>query len=40
MVGNGVVFSDGVRADYLAFTTGLTATIRVSEKKASLVLAA
>ncbi|OGI42080.1 MAG: hypothetical protein A2150_08005 [Candidatus Muproteobacteria bacterium RBG_16_64_11] len=38
MAENGVIFSDGVEADYLAFTSGITATIRVSDKKANLVM--
>ncbi|MBI3898144.1 MAG: hypothetical protein HY308_07590 [Gammaproteobacteria bacterium] len=40
MAENGVIFSDGVEADYLAFTAGLSATIRVAEKKANLVMPA
>lgn len=38
MAENGVIFSDGVEVDYLAFTRGITATIRVSDKKATLVM--
>lgn len=34
---NGVIFSDGIEADYLAFNSGAVATIRLAEKKASLV---
>ena len=37
MAENGTIFSDGVEADYLAFNTGLTATIRIADKKANLV---
>lgn len=37
MAEGGVIFSDGVESDYLAFTAGLTATIRVASKKAHLV---
>jgi NAD kinase len=40
MAENGVIFSDGVEADYLAFTAGLTATIRIADKKANLVVPA
>lgn len=38
MAENGVIFSDGVEADYLAFTAGFTATIRIANKKANLVV--
>lgn len=38
MADNGTIFSDGVEADFLAFNTGFTATIRVAEKKAHLVM--
>lgn len=38
MAENGVIFSDGVEADYLGFTAGHTATIRISEKMAKLVI--
>jgi NAD kinase len=38
MADNGVIFSDGIEADYLAFTAGLTATINISDKTASLVM--
>jgi NAD kinase len=34
---NGVIFSDGVEADYLAFNAGAVATIGVAERKACLV---
>ena len=38
MPDNGVVFSDGVEADYLAFNSGTEATIGVAEKQGILVL--
>jgi NAD kinase len=38
MADNGIIFSDGVEADYLAFNAGFRATIRVAEKKAHLVM--
>jgi hypothetical protein len=38
MAENGVIFSDGVEADYLAFTSGLTATIAIAARQASLVV--
>ena len=34
---NGVVFSDGIEADYLQFNSGATATIRVADKKAMIL---
>jgi NAD(P)-dependent dehydrogenase (short-subunit alcohol dehydrogenase family) len=34
----GVIFSDGVEADYLAFNAGAVATIGVAERKAQLVV--
>lgn len=34
---HGVVFSDGVEADFISFNSGETATIRVSQKQATLV---
>jgi hypothetical protein len=40
MADNGVIFSDGVEADCLAFNAGFRATIRIAEKKANLVVAA
>ena len=40
MADNGVIFSDGVEADYLAFNAGFTATVRVAQKKAHLVMPA
>ena len=36
---DGVIFSDGVEADYLAFDSGAVASISVAEEKASLVAA-
>jgi len=38
MPGNGVVFSDGVEADYLEFNSGTEATIGVAEKQGLLVV--
>lgn len=38
MAEGGVIFSDGVESDYLGFTAGLTASVRVSDKKAQLVV--
>lgn len=35
----GVIFSDGVEADFLAFNAGATATINVAPKKTNLVMA-
>jgi hypothetical protein len=35
----GVIFSDGVEADYLSFDSGAIATISVAEEKARLVAA-
>jgi hypothetical protein len=34
---NGVIFSDGIEADYLQFNSGTLATITVAEKKGMLV---
>lgn len=39
MADNGVIFSDGIEADFLGFNTGLTATIRIADRKAHLVMA-
>lgn len=39
MAEHGVIFSDGVEQDYVAFNTGTTATIRVARKKTLLVAA-
>jgi NAD kinase len=38
MAEGGVIFSDGVEADFLSFTAGLTATIGISDKTASLIM--
>lgn len=38
MTDNGVVFSDGIEADYLAFNAGTTATIELAERKAQLIV--
>jgi len=35
----GVIFSDGVAADYLAFNSGTTATINLAAQKARLIVA-
>jgi hypothetical protein len=35
---NGVVFSDGIEADYLEFNSGTVATIGVAEKQGMLVV--
>jgi hypothetical protein len=40
MADNGVIFSDGIENDYLAFNAGITATIRVADRRANLVVAA
>jgi NAD kinase len=40
MTENGVIFSDGIEADYLTFTSGLTATVAIAGKRASLVVPA
>jgi hypothetical protein len=34
----GVIFSDGVEADYLSFNAGMTATIGIAERKTNLVM--
>jgi hypothetical protein len=34
----GVIFSDGVEADFLPFTSGSIARVRVSEQRANLVV--
>jgi hypothetical protein len=36
----GVIFSDGVEADYLAFNAGMVATISLAEHKTNLVVPA
>jgi hypothetical protein len=38
MADNGVIFSDGIEADYLTFTAGFTATIGIAARRASLVV--
>ena len=40
MPAHGVIFSDGVEADYVEFNAGFTATIRVADQKAHLVVPA
>lgn len=35
---NGVIFSDGIEADFLAFTAGLEATVTVSANKGQLIM--
>jgi NAD kinase len=37
MADNGVIFSDGIEADYLSFNSGATATISVADKKAHIL---
>jgi NAD kinase len=39
MPNNGLIFSDGVEADFLKFNSGAIATIGIAEEKANLVLA-
>jgi hypothetical protein len=34
----GVMFSDGIEADYVSFNAGAVATIAVTERKATLVV--
>jgi len=38
MAGNGVIFSDGMEADFLEFNSGMTATITVAEKCGHLII--
>ena len=38
MAADGVVFSDGVESDFLPFTSGQTARIRVADQRAMLVV--
>lgn len=38
MAGYGVIFSDGIEADYLEFNAGMTATIEVAQRQGRLVL--
>jgi len=40
MAENGTIFSDGVEADFLSFTAGLTARISIAPKKANLIVPA
>jgi NAD kinase len=35
---NGVIFSDGIEADYVSFNSGTTAQVRVAQKKTNLVV--
>jgi hypothetical protein len=37
MAGYGVIFSDGIEADFLEFNAGMTATISLAEKYGQLV---
>ena len=39
MPDNGLIFSDGIEADFLNFNSGAIATIGISKEKANLVLA-
>ena len=38
MPSGGVIFSDGIEADYLDFNSGATAQIRASDQRALLVM--
>ena len=38
MPDNGVVFSDGIEADFIEFNSGILATIGIAEKKGHLVV--
>ena len=38
MPSGGVIFSDGIEADFLEFNSGAIATVRAAEKKAQLVV--
>ncbi len=38
MPGNGVIFSDGIEADFLEFNSGTRAVITTAEKKGMLVV--
>ncbi len=38
MPSGGVIFSDGVEADFLAFNAGAIATVRASERRARLAI--
>jgi hypothetical protein len=35
---NGVIFSDGIETDYLAFNSGLIARVGLAERKAHLIV--
>jgi hypothetical protein len=34
----GVIFSDGIESNYLAFNAGMVATIGVADRKANLII--
>jgi hypothetical protein len=38
MSGYGVIFSDGIEADFLEFNAGMTATVEIAERRGCLVL--
>jgi hypothetical protein len=38
MPSNGVIFSDGIEADFLSFNSGATATIGIAKEKTNLVI--
>jgi hypothetical protein len=38
MPDGGVIFSDGITADFLNFNAGATATIKLAERKTNLVV--
>lgn len=38
MSDNGIIFSDGIEADYLQFISGTTATIGVAKQKANILV--
>jgi hypothetical protein len=38
MPSGGVIFSDGVEQDFLAFESGTTATINIADRKLNLVV--
>jgi NAD kinase len=40
MENNGVIFSDGIESDFLAFNAGMMATINIAEQKTNLVIKA
>jgi hypothetical protein len=39
MTDNGVIFSDGIEADFLAFNSGATATIGIANRQARILYA-